>query len=83
MVEAPRRNARPRPLLRGGPSPVRMGRRETPENARPMRFLEPDELAQLAEAHPPIYRPLVFTGYVGMRWGELAGLALDHVDLLR
>ena len=49
-----------------------------------MRFLEPDELAQLAEAHPAFYRPLVFTaGYVGMRWGELAGLALDHVDLLR
>ncbi|MGA9161345.1 MAG: hypothetical protein WB297_10860, partial [Actinomycetota bacterium] len=22
-------------------------------------------------------------GYVGLRWGELAGLALDHVDLLR
>ena len=37
-----------------------------------------------AQAHPPFYRPLVLTaGYVGMRWGELAGLALDHVNLLR
>jgi integrase len=54
-----------------------------PENSRLMRFLEPDELARLAEAHPSFYRPLVLTaGYIGMRWGELAGLALDRVDLL-
>jgi hypothetical protein len=38
-----------------------------------MRFLEPDELARLAETHPSTYRPLVHTaGYVGLRWGELA-----------
>jgi integrase len=49
-----------------------------------MRFLEPEELARLADAHPASYRPLVLTaGYVGLRWGELAGLGLDHVDLLR
>jgi integrase len=64
-------------------NPVR-GVKLPPENARPMRFLEPDELTRLAEAHPSFYRPLVLTaGYVGLRWGELAGLALDHVDLLR
>ena len=49
-----------------------------------MRFLEATELATLAAEHPAFYRPLVLTaGYVGLRWGELAGLALDHVDLLR
>lgn len=64
-------------------NPVR-GVKLPPENARPMRFLEPEELATLAEAHPAFYRPLIVTaGYVGMRWGKLAGLALDHVDLLR
>ena len=64
-------------------NPVR-GVKLPSENARPMRFLDPDELARLAEAHPPFYRPLVLTaGYVGLRWGELAGLALDRVDLLR
>jgi integrase len=64
-------------------NPVR-GVKLPPENARPMRFLEPDELARLADAHPSFYRPLVLTaGYVGLRWGELAGLALDRVDLVR
>ena len=29
------------------------------------------------------YRPLIFTaGYVGLRWGELAGLRFDNVDPL-
>lgn len=64
-------------------NPVR-GVKLPPENARKMRFLEPEELARLADAHPASYRPLVLTaGYVGLRWGELAGLGLDHVDLLR
>jgi integrase len=55
-----------------------------PEAARPMRFLEPNELATLTAAHPAHYRPLVLTaGYVGLRWGELVGLALERVDLLR
>lgn len=32
----------------------------------------------------PHYRPLVWTAaYVGMRWGELAGLRVTKVDLLR
>jgi integrase len=49
-----------------------------------MRFLEPEELARLADAHPAFYCPLVLTaGYVGLRWVEFVGLELDHVDLLR
>lgn len=55
-----------------------------PEHAREMRFLRPEELAALVGTHPGHYRPLVLTaGYVGLRWGELAGLGLDRVDLLR
>jgi integrase len=56
-----------------------------PENARRMRFLEPQEVAQLAAAvKPGHYRPLILTAaYVGLRWGELAGLRADRVDLLR
>ena len=64
-------------------NPVR-GVKLPAEESRTMRFLEPEELATLAEAHPPFYRPMVLTaGYVGLRWGELVGLALDRVDLLR
>jgi integrase len=55
-----------------------------PERPRRMRFLDPRELAELAAAHPRHHQPLVLTaGYVGLRWGELASLALDRVDLLR
>lgn len=54
------------------------------ERARPMRVLDPVQLAAVAHAVPGHYRALVLTaGWVGLRWGELAGLALDHVDLLR
>jgi integrase len=56
-----------------------------PEDARPMRFLEPIEVARLAEAFQPAhYRPLIYTAaYVGLRWGELAGLRVGRVDILR
>lgn len=64
-------------------NPVR-GVKLPAEESRRMRFLEPEELVTLAEAHPPFYRPMVLTaGYVGLRWGEIVGLALDRVDLLR
>ena len=47
-------------------------------------FLEPGEVARLADAIGPHYRPLVLTAaYVGLRWGELAGLMVERVDLLR
>jgi integrase len=56
-----------------------------PESARDMRFLEPDQVARLADAiRPEHYRPLIYTAaYVGLRWGELAGLARESVDPLR
>jgi integrase len=64
-------------------NPVR-GVKLPPERSRPMRFLEPEQVAALAEAIGPSYRALVLTGaYVGLRWGELVGLAVDRVDLLR
>jgi integrase len=54
------------------------------ETARKMRFLEAAEAAALADTITPHYRPLVLTAaYVGLRWGELAGLKLNRVDLLR
>ena len=49
-----------------------------------MRFLTADEVAQLAEAAGPEYSTLVFTAaYTGLRWGELAGLRVERVNLLR
>lgn len=56
-----------------------------PESTRPMRFCEPAEVVALADA-PRLdwHRPLVLTAaYVGLRWGELAGLGIEHVDPLR
>lgn len=55
-----------------------------PEDAREMRFLEPDEVVALADAIGPHFRPMVLSAaYVGLRFGELAGLRLRNVDLLR
>jgi integrase len=55
-----------------------------PEDTRTMQFLEPGQIAALADAFQPHYRPLVFTAaYVGLRWGELAGLRVENVDPLR
>lgn len=56
-----------------------------PESSRPMRFLEPAQVVAVADAIRPVhYRPLIFTAaYVGLRWGELAGLRVERVDVLR
>ncbi len=56
-----------------------------PESTREMRFLEPGQVVALADAiRPDCYRPLVLTAaYVGLRWGELAGLKVERVDPLR
>ena len=49
-----------------------------------MRFLEPANVEELANAFADHYRPLILTAaYVGLRWGELAGLGVEHVDPLR
>jgi integrase/predicted RNA-binding Zn-ribbon protein involved in translation (DUF1610 family) len=55
------------------------------DHPRAMRFLTAEELVTLADSiRPQHYRPLVLTaGLVGLRWGELAGLRLERVDLLR
>jgi integrase len=49
-----------------------------------MRFLDPAEVARLADAIDPRYRALVLLGaYGGLRIGELAGLQRRRVHLLR
>lgn len=49
-----------------------------------MRFLDPDEIATLADAIDPRYRSFVLVGaYGGLRLGELAALRRHRVDLLR
>jgi integrase len=47
-------------------------------------FLTPEEVRGLAESIDDRYRALIYTAaYTGMRWGELAGLRVPHLDLLR
>jgi integrase len=49
-----------------------------------MRFLNPAQVAQLADVIDPRYRALVLVAaYGGLRIGELAGLRRRRVDLLR
>jgi integrase len=53
-----------------------------PEDSRDMRFLEPEEVAHLVTTIEEHYRPMVLTAaYVGLRWGELTGLAVENIDL--
>ena len=43
-----------------------------------MRFLEPANVEELANAFADHYRALILTAaYVGLRWGELAGLGVE------
>ena len=52
---------------------VKLPPEEREADALPRRSRTPT----LADAHPGFYRPHVLTaGYVGLRWGELVGLAL-------
>jgi integrase len=47
-------------------------------------FLGPEEVRRLAETIDARYRVLIYTAaYTGMRWGELAGLRIPRLDLLR
>ena len=50
---------------------------------REMQFLTPAEVATLADCIEHRYRALVFMGaYCGLRFGEMAGLRPERVDLL-
>lgn len=47
-----------------------------------MRFMDPGEVEQLADAVPTRFRTLILTAaYTGLRWGELAGLRAKRLDL--
>ncbi len=49
-----------------------------------MRLLDPHQVEQLAEAMPTRYRSLpIVAAYTGLRWGELAGLLVANIDMLR
>jgi integrase len=49
-----------------------------------MRFLDGAQVASLAEAAGPRHRTLVLAAaYTGLRWGEITGLRIQRLDLLR
>ena len=49
-----------------------------------MRALTAEELHRLAAEVPDCYRALILTGgYLGLRWGELAGLKVSAITFLR
>ena len=49
-----------------------------------MRLLDGAEVAHLAAALPERYRSLaIVAAYTGLRWGELAGLRVGDLDMLR
>jgi len=48
------------------------------------RVLTPEEVAAIADAVPHAYRTMVWLGaVVGLRWGEVAGLTVNSLDLLK
>lgn len=48
------------------------------------RFLAAVEVEQLADAIGPHFAPLIYSAaYLGARWGELAGLRRDRLNLLK
>jgi integrase len=54
------------------------------EQSYEMRFLAPAELIALLDATDEHHRVLVLTAaHAGLRWGELAGLRVPRVDVLR
>jgi integrase len=57
--------------------------RPSAPSSKPDRFLTVEDVEKLAEAIDPRYRCWVYVAaYCGMRWGEIAGLKVKHVDLL-
>jgi len=54
------------------------------EARRQMRFLTATQVVDLAEAAGPESATLIYTAaYTGLRWGELAGLRVERVNVLR
>jgi integrase len=48
------------------------------------RYLTEDEIAKLVDAHPDRWRAFVLVAaYGGLRFGELVGLRVEHVDFFR
>jgi len=48
------------------------------------RVISPEDVSKVAAAIEPRYSPMVWLGAVlGLRWGEVAGLTVGSVDLLR
>ena len=48
-----------------------------------MHFLSAAQTVELAQAHMPRYSTLIyFAAYTGMRWGEIAALRVDEIDLI-
>lgn len=48
------------------------------------RIVEPGDLIRLANSMPEEFAPMVWLGAVlGLRWGEVAGLRVGRIDLLR
>jgi integrase len=46
--------------------------------------LTPEDLERLAAGMRPEYRPIVYVaGVLGLRWSEIAGLRVGHLDFLR
>ena len=55
-----------------------------PERSRDMRVLDAGQVHELARVFGDHYGSLIYTAaYVGLRWGELAGLRVTKVDPLR
>jgi len=53
-------------------------------NKRPMRFIDSDEVARLADAVPDRYETFIYVAaYGGLRWAELVGLKRKRVNLLK
>lgn len=49
-----------------------------------MRLLDPRQVELLAEHMPDRYQSLpIVAAYAGLRWGELAGLPVGNIDMLR
>lgn len=55
-------------------------------SAEPVKVIVPDpvQLIELADTIDPNYSAMIWLGAVlGLRWGEVAGLRVGHIDLLR